>query len=122
MSESECKNVFIVEDELVVREAMRDVLELQGYKVTLAADGHEAIQILKKMSPLPCLILLDLMMPKMNGWDFLDFHKSDELISQIPIVICSAYKESAVAIKPSGIITKPVQRASLLSTVGAFCA
>lgn len=121
----DCKNVLVIEDELEVREAIRDVLELQGYNVMLAADGFEAvetIQSLKKVNRLPCMILLDLMMPKMNGWEFLDFHKSDTDISHIPVVICSAYKESAVAIKPAAVITKPIQRTSLLQAVGSFCA
>lgn len=106
-----CKTVLIIEDELVVREAMRDVLELQGYEVILAADGAEALALLKNKSKLPCVILLDLMMPHMNGWDFLDFQRTDKELSQIPIVICSAYKESAAAIKPSGLLDKPIQRA-----------
>lgn len=117
-----CKNVLIIEDEASVREAMRDVLELEGYTVVAAVDGANAIEILRRSKQPPSVILLDLMMPKMNGWEFLDFQKSDPRYSKIPVVVCSAYRESAKSIRPAAVISKPVQRTALLKTVEAFCA
>lgn len=117
-----CKNVLIVEDEKAIRQMMQDVLEIHGYNVVVAADGHEGIEQLRRLAPEPCVILLDLMMPGMNGWQFLDFQRSDPRLASIPVVVCSAYKESAKSIRPAGIVEKPVQLKNLLGAVQAFCA
>jgi CheY-like chemotaxis protein len=122
MNEKNPKQILVIEDESAVSKAIQDVLEIQGYEVCVAGNGAEALELLKKSGTLPCLILLDLMMPRMNGWEFLDIQKADPELSKIPVVICSAYKESATAIKPSAVIIKPVQRNTLLQTVQSFCA
>jgi CheY-like chemotaxis protein len=117
-----CKNILVIEDETPVREAICDVLEIQGFNVTSAADGQAALEYLNSTEQLPCMILLDLMMPRMNGWQFLDQHQADPRLSSIPVVLCSAYKESAAAIKTAAVITKPLQRNTLLQIVNDFCA
>lgn len=118
----DCKNILIVEDEQAIRQIMRDILELEGYRVFEAVDGAEGIKRLREISPDPCVVLLDLMMPGTNGWQFLDVQRNDPTISQIPVVICSAYAESAKAVRPSGFVEKPVQLESLLTAVKTFCA
>jgi CheY-like chemotaxis protein len=118
----DCKNILIVEDEHSIRQMMKDVLEIEGYKVFLAADGAEGIEQLKGISPDPCVVLLDLMMPGTNGWWFLDNQRSNPRLSHIPVVICSAYAESAKSVHPSGFVPKPIQLESLLGAVKAFCA
>lgn len=122
MASTQCKNILIIEDEIAVRESIRDVLEIRGFNVVLAQDGVEAIQYLTSAEDLPCMIILDLMMPKMNGWQFLDYQRAHPKFSDIPVVLCSAYKESAVSIKSQAMLTKPVQRQALLQTVETFCA
>lgn len=119
---TDCKSVLIIEDEEAVRESIRDVLELQGYVVIAAGDGQTALEYLQLTDKLPCMILLDLMMPRMNGWQFLDQQRTDPKLSKIPVILCSAYKESAAAIKSAAMLTKPVQRHALLKTVENFCA
>ncbi len=117
-----CKNILIVEDELAIRQMMQDILELEGYKIYTASDGAEGLKVLEAISPNPCVVLLDLMMPGTNGWWFLDRQRSDPKLSKIPVVICSAYAESARSVHPSGFVPKPVQLNSLLGAVKAFCA
>lgn len=116
-----CKKILLIEDEKAIQQMMQDVLELNGYEVHTATNGEEGIHRLRSLDPLPCLILLDLMMPGMNGWQFLDFQRTDPRLQNIPVVVCSAYKESARSIRPSAIVDKPVQLKSLLGAVEAFC-
>lgn len=123
MLKQKCKNILVIDDDLAILQTMQDVLEIYGYKVFTAKDGIEGIQKLKEMEQeLPCLILLDLMMPGMNGWGFLDFHRSIPHISNIPVVICSAYEASAKAMAKSPVLVKPVKLDSLVGTIKAFCA
>jgi CheY-like chemotaxis protein len=118
----ECKSVLVIEDDLAIRRTMKDVLEIQGYHVHVASDGKEGTEKLKSLEPEPCVILLDLMMPVMNGWQFLDFQRNDPKYKDIPVVICSAYAESAKAVKPDAFVSKPVQLRDLLGAVKNFCA
>lgn len=117
-----CKNVLIVEDEVSIRQMMQDVLELHGYKVFTASNGEDGIKKLMEISPEPCVVLLDLMMPGTNGWQFLDVQRSNPKFSNIPVVVCSAYKESAKSVHPNGFVEKPIQLNSLLGAVREFCA
>ncbi len=61
-----CKDILVVEDDAGIREALRMILELEGYNIREASNGKEGLEVLKSM-PRPCLILLDLMMPIMDG-------------------------------------------------------
>lgn len=118
----DCKNVLIVEDDQAVREMIKDILEIEGYQVATAVDGREGIERLKSLSPNPCVILLDLMMPETSGWQFLDFQRSNPKLSGIPVIVCSAYSESAKTVKANAIVEKPVKLTALLDAVHAFCA
>lgn len=118
----ECKNILVIDDDPAICQTMKDVLEIYGYNVITATDGVDGIVKIKEMkSNLPCLIILDLMMPKMNGWGFLDFHKSIPALSSVPVVICSAY-ESSARVMNNPVLVKPVQLNSLVGAVKAFCA
>ena len=70
-------HVVVVEDDRAIRQMIKDVLEVEGYTVFTAADGREGIEQLKSLSPSPCMVVLDLMMPGTNGWKFLDHQRSD---------------------------------------------
>lgn len=115
------KNILIVEDDSAIRQTVKDILEIQGYTVEAAANGKEGLQQLEVLSPPPSLILLDLMMPTMSGWQFLDVQRNDKRFQRIPVVICSAYEESAKSVHPAGVVTKPIQLDKLLGAVRAFC-
>src|SRR5882724_7107787 len=115
--------VLVVDDDVEIREALRDVLEAQGYEVAVARDGLEALGLLRT-SPLPCLILLDLMMPIMDGHEFLKQQKQDPALADVPVVIITAgrhLRSSSGIIDACDVLHKPFAREKLLSTVQQFC-
>lgn len=80
------KRVLIVEDNPAISEAYKLVLEQEGYDVVVAENGKDALLKLKNGTPLPDLILLDLMMPVMNGWEFLAAQSADPALAGVPVV------------------------------------
>lgn len=119
---AECKKVLVIDDDPAIRQTIQDVLEIYGYDVHTASDGKEGIKELSSMKESPCLILLDLMMPGMNGWGFLDFQRANPVYAGVPVIICSAYEASAKSVGANNILVKPVQLESLVGAVKAFCA
>jgi chemotaxis family two-component system sensor histidine kinase/response regulator PixL len=112
----------VVDDDADAREAMKSVLELHGYTVVTAADGSEAIERLRH-GLTPCLILLDLMMPGMDGFEFVNEKRQDPRISAIPVVIYSGHndaKSNAVRLGAEGYFQKPVEVQSLLNLVERY--
>jgi CheY-like chemotaxis protein len=89
MSPSANKTILVVDDDIDLRETLGEVLEDEGYRVELAGNGQEALESLRGGLE-PSLILLDLMMPVMDGWQFRAEQRRDELLSGIPVVIVSA--------------------------------
>lgn len=116
-----CKSILVVDDENDVRETLKDVLEMEGYTVHVAANGKEAIDVLSKIDR-PCLILLDLMMPVMNGWDFLEKRKKDDILAQIPVAVVSAAgRPFDIRGKKTTAMPKPVDLEALIAMVASFC-
>jgi CheY-like chemotaxis protein len=114
--------VLVVEDDADTREAMRSVLEVYGYTVVTAADGSEALEQLHKGLK-PCLILLDLMMPGMDGFEFVNEKRQDPRISAIPVVIYSGHhdaKSNAERLGAQGYFQKPVDVDNLVSLVEKY--
>ena len=120
----QCGTLLIVEDNEALLETYKDLLELEGYEVVTAKNGQEALETLEVIKH-PCLILLDMFMPIMDGWQFLDQLKlrSEDLITSLPIVICSAAGASAeeASKQVRGYIRKPADIDLLLRTVEKFC-
>src|SRR5690242_4841691 len=115
--------VLVAEDDHEIREALEALLGEVGYRVLTAADGKQALEALRKHagSPeSPSVLLLDLMMPVMNGWEVLTELRKDPALSSLPVVIVSAFAEQA----PKGngvraVLRKPVQVDTLLKTLEA---
>lgn len=82
--------VLIVDDDLDIREALTDVLEDRGFGVLTAANGLEALKVLRGAMLPPSVILLDLMMPIMDGYGFLQEYKNDPVLASIPLAIITA--------------------------------
>jgi len=127
MSEQGCdKTVMIVEDDADVRDALAEVLEDGDYKPLLAENGAVALQELKKASAKPpCVILLDVMMPIMDGREFRTVQQGDPALSSIPVIVLSAHAEASAAaaqMAAEGFLAKPVDLGTLLDTVERFCA
>ena len=114
--------VLLVDDDAEERDAIAHFLELQGAAVAVAGDGEEALNALQA-DPLRCLILLDLNMPGMNGWEF----RRRQLLSSmagIPVVVVSGLRDLAAAIQgmsASAALRKPVELELLVQAVGAHC-
>ena len=83
--------ILVVEDSLPTREMIRESLKSNGLGVEIAKDGLEAIEILQGYSP--DLVLLDIVMPRMNGYELCRHLKSDPKTQNIPVVMCSAKRE-----------------------------
>jgi CheY-like chemotaxis protein len=116
----QCQSILIIEDEPIIRETLRDSLELEGYKVQAVENGKEGLSVIRKMER-PCLILLDLMMPIMNGFEFLDMKEQDVTIATIPVVIVSAFPDQAQKVNANGFVKKPIDLDLLLSFIKRFC-
>jgi CheY-like chemotaxis protein len=115
--------VLLVEDEEDLRELMRDALEMRGYAVVAARDGQEALDELDAPGSASriCLVLLDLVMPRMNGWDFYAHLRARPALAHIPVIVHS----SAPSTAPPGVtrvLQKPVEFERLLAVVQEYCA
>lgn len=120
MAIDRCKSILVVEDDQDIRDTLGQMLELEGYEVTSAANGQEALAALERI-PSPCLILLDLMMPVMNGWEFLERRKEHTAFATIPVVVVSAAGDRAQSAVASGYIKKPIDWDGLMKFVTEYC-
>jgi CheY-like chemotaxis protein len=116
------QQILIVEDDAPLREALSQVLSDEGYELSSARDGLEAVNFLKKGNR-PDVILLDLSMPVVNGWEFRMFQKRDPDLARIPVILITAggYTREEVAwLEPSALLSKPIDLPFLLSTIRKF--
>jgi CheY-like chemotaxis protein len=116
--------VFVIEDDPDIRDMITQILELEGYAVRSATDGSDALMQIRQGDGYPALILLDLMMPVMNGWEFRNAQLQDPGLAEIPVVVLSG--DGTVAAKAgtmhaNGFLKKPVDLNALLQTVERFC-
>jgi CheY-like chemotaxis protein len=112
--------LLLVEDDADVREAVGDTLEDAGYRVLFAKNGREALDLLRGSAHRPALILLDLMMPVMDGPQFRKEQVADPRLAAIPVVVLSAHPVSA-DLGVAASIRKPVAREPLIRLVGRIC-
>ncbi len=113
--------VLIVEDDLDTREMLGRFLELEGYKVETAENGRRALERLGSGVG-ACVILLDLMMPVMDGWQFRQEQIRDASLADIPVIVVSAAgRERLEKIQANAYLSKPVDLDELLGCVTQFC-
>ncbi|HZW87534.1 MAG TPA: response regulator [Myxococcaceae bacterium] len=120
-------HVLVIEDDPDVRREMVSLLEAETpwVKVSSAGDGMEALEILDEEPAPPCLVLLDLMMPVMNGLEFLEAARARGLASRTRVVLVSGYAQLASHVKHpdvAGMLSKPFRAAELLELVHRHCA
>jgi CheY-like chemotaxis protein len=116
-------SVLVVEDDFDVRDALTQVLEMEGFRVVGAADGNEAMER-ARTGPLPSVILLDLMMPVMDGWQFRTEQLRDPALAAIPVILISAdgtVREKAAALSAAAFLRKPIDVEQLLALVRQYC-
>ena len=116
--------VLIIDDDLPVRTALKELFETEGYAVALAANGRAALNHLHK-GLRPSVIPLDLMMPVMDGWDFRNAQLADPDFKDIPVVILTAAGFSAETVRAQfgdvPFVPKPPPHTGLLDTIKRLC-
>lgn len=114
----QCQSILVVEDNDDVRDTLCEALTQEGYPVYTCKNGKEALTKLNQI-PGPALVLLDLMMPIMNGWQFLENQQNDAKLSKHPVVILSAVSFRGGGVAAS--LTKPINLGDLLNQVHEYC-
>ena len=114
------REVLVVDDSLTQREIICDLLEKSGLKVTVASDGIEALERLEKYQP--DLVILDIVMPRMNGFEVCRRLKSNSVTQDIPVILCSSKREEfdrywGLRQGADAYVVKPFQPTELLSTI-----
>jgi len=106
--------ILVVDDERDIRDAIAELLQDEGYEVEEAGDGAEALAKARDCHPL--VVLLDLMMPGMNGWEFRDRQRGDPQLAEIPVIVVSALGK-VPEVDAAGYLEKPFDLDDLLSAV-----
>jgi CheY-like chemotaxis protein len=113
--------VMVVEDDADTRELIVEVLRDDGYTVVAAGNGAEALTTARSMSQSPAIILLDLMMPVMSGWEFLEARTGETTLAEVPVLVLSAdpARNLASQHRVAAVIGKPFDLPRLLKLVRA---
>jgi CheY-like chemotaxis protein len=115
------QGVLVVDDDQDIREALCELLRDEGYEAVAVANGQEALTYLRS-GKAPCVILLDLMMPVMDGWEFRRRQTSDPELSKIPVIIISAaggLRASSIAAEK--VLAKPLHLDQVLDVLQQYC-
>jgi CheY-like chemotaxis protein len=114
--------ILVVDDDEDVRTMLCVVLSAEGYRVTGAADGLEALALIRRDGP-PALVLVDLMMPRMNGEDLIKTMTQDPMLARVPVAIISGQMTTRTPAQAPAVIArlvKPVEIDELLTLVQRF--
>ncbi|HVP59747.1 MAG TPA: response regulator [Myxococcaceae bacterium] len=116
--------VLVVEDDLDIQQALVEIIEEHGFSAVGVGDGSEALDFLRRARELPRLILLDLMMPLMDGATFRQEQRQDPRLAPIPVVVLSAYRDleaHARGLDAVSILRKPPNVRELVAVLRAHC-
>ena len=117
--------VLLIDDDAAIRVALGDLLEQEGFAVVATSDGAEALGTLE-MGLRPDVILLDVLMPVMDGWDFRAAQLADSRFRDIPVVVISASGFSVATLRDqlqtSDVVAKPLDAGPFVQTVRRACA
>jgi CheY-like chemotaxis protein len=112
--------VLVVEDDDDIREVIAQVLDVAGYTVALAENGSVALAYLRRTDRPPCLILLDLMMPTMNGHELLDALRGEGLLPSLHVVVMTAAPHGPIS-DVRRVLRKPVDLDVLMQLAVSYC-
>jgi CheY-like chemotaxis protein len=113
--------VLIVEDDPDLREMMAQLLALEGLRACTAVNGRDALDYLRRNQK-PNVILLDLMMPVMDGWEFRRQQQTDARLADIPVVVLSAFDHARTdEVGATAVLKKPLDFEHLLQLVRQYC-
>ena len=113
-------SILVVDDQPEIRSMFTALLQEEGYSVVCAANGREALDYLRRTDELPRLILLDLAMPIMTGWDFLREQERDLTLAAIPVILMTAgghFDQKGVDVYASHYIHKPTELTVVLDAI-----
>ncbi len=114
--------ILVVDDDDVLREAICDAIQDEGCAAVPAADGREALARLRGPGTRPCVIVLDLMMPVMNGWQFRAAQRQDAAVAEIPVIVVTAGTHvQHGSIDADVVLHKPFRLDELFTAVERFC-
>jgi len=116
----------MVDDDEDTRSGIAELLRLDGYIVAEAGDGQEALECLHEQNEgkRPCVVLLDLQMPRTSGWEFRARQERDQEIADIPVVVLSAREDAKLQVKHLGVagfLAKPLDVDQLVETIERTC-
>lgn len=111
--------ILVVEDDDDAREAMVALLQMKGYRAVPAGNGKEALDYLHQ-APVPDLIILDLWMPVMDGWEFRAEQIKDPRLKKVPVIVVTALSDRD-DLDANEVIIKPVDVDRLLTSVSQYC-
>jgi CheY-like chemotaxis protein len=113
--------VLVVDDDPALCELVRDVLGDSGYRVLTAGHGLQALRLLDKERP--CVMIIDLMMPMMSGWDLIAALQNDNELERIPFVVLSAHPDARHTDRFGRAVSipKPFQVDQLIEVVARYC-
>ncbi len=120
----EVRQILVVEDDRDVRLALVEALELEGFTVASASHGEEAIDLLRRTATLPRVVLLDLMMPVLDGFGVVAEMRKVPAWARVPVYILTAdgrVDEAVVAPPVIGLLKKPVRLLDLLARLDDLC-
>jgi len=122
-------NILIVEDDLATREMLTTLLTTQGFHALSAEDGLEALHLLRtvrhRAPEIPCLVLLDLKMPRLSGNEFRRAQLGDPTVASVPVAVMSGAEDlekRAQALGAVATVAKPINCDLLLDVVRRYCA
>jgi two-component system, OmpR family, response regulator CpxR len=117
------RDILVVDDDRDIRETLGEILNHEGYHVEMAENGARAIELIRR-GPAPSLVLLDLMMPVMSGWEFLEQAETDETLHDIPVLVVSAMPAPLAPPESRGgvkaCLHKPLKLEQLLDLVHQY--
>lgn len=114
------KRIVVIEDDVEIRDLLAYALKTQGYEVSEAANGDIGLRVLREAKDEVAAILLDLMMPVMNGWEVIESLHADESLRAIPVVVMSGLKENSLDQRHSKVrayLRKPIELGELYLTL-----
>lgn len=113
--------IVLVDDDDDLRETVAEALQSVGHEVKQARNGQEAIELLTSMANTPCLVLLDFLMPVMNGAELLKVMSHCHRLASIPVVMVAGRRADPALPGLQGFVRKPVSLETLLRVVAEWC-
>lgn len=116
--------VLVIDDDIDIRDSIAELLRVEGFEVVTACDGGDALSFLREAPTRVGVILLDLMMPNVDGWTFRRQQLDDGAIAHIPVVVMTAYADlirGRPTLAASDFLIKPIELHTLLNVVQRYC-